>query len=195
MSTTTDGRRARGDATRRKVAREAADVATLHGLDSLSVGGLAAATGVSKSGILTVFANREAIQLAAIAEARRVVIAEVVAPVWSTEPGAPRLRALVESWAAYARRRVFPGGCFLVTSSSEFGAQEGPIADAVRALKQEWLDLLAVDAVAAGGDGRTVAFQLDAFLAAGITRSVLFDSEAELDLALACALDAIAALA
>ncbi|KAA1424777.1 TetR/AcrR family transcriptional regulator [Mumia zhuanghuii] len=195
MSTTTDGRRARGDATRRKVARQAADTATMHGLDSLSVGGLATATGVSKSGILTVFENREAIQLAAIGEARRVVIAEVVAPVWSAEPGAKRLRALVESWAAYVRRRVFPGGCFLVTSSAEYGAQAGPVADAVRALKHEWLDLLAADVAAAGGDGRTVAFQVDAFLAAGITRSVLFDSDDELDLALACALDVIDALA
>jgi len=172
----------------------AADEATLHGLDSLSVGGLATATGVSKSGILTVFANREAIQLAAVSEARRVVVAEVVAPVWSSEPGAARLRALVESWAAYARRRVFPGGCFLVSASAEFGAQVGPLADAVRDLKREWLELLATEAEAAGGDGRTVAFQVDAFLSAGITRSVLFDSDEELDLALECALDVVASL-
>lgn len=194
MSSRTDGRRARGDATRRKVAREAADAATLHGLDSLSVGGLATATGVSKSGILTVFTNRESIQLAAVSEARRVFVAEVVAPVWSAQPGAPRLRALAESWAAYARRRVFPGGCFLVTSAAEYGAQDGPVADAVRALKREWLDLLASEAEEAGGDGRAVAFQLDAFLAAGITRSVLFDADAELELALSCALAVVAAL-
>ena len=44
-------------------------IATTHGLDSITVGALATATGVSKSGILTVFGNREAIQLAAVAEA------------------------------------------------------------------------------------------------------------------------------
>jgi len=89
---------------------------------------------------------------------------------------------------------VFPGGCFLVSASAEFGAQIGPLADAVRDLKREWLDLLATEAETAGGDGRTVAFQVDAFLSAGITRSVLFDSDEELDLALECALDVVASL-
>ncbi|MGH1564289.1 TetR/AcrR family transcriptional regulator [Mumia sp. DW29H23] len=194
MSMTTDGRRARGDATRQKVARYAADQATLHGLDSVSVGQLATATGVSKSGILTVFENREAIQLAAIAEARRVFVAEVVAPVWTVEAGAPRLRALVESWAAYVRRHVFPGGCFLVTTSAEYGAQQGGVADAVRALKREWLEVLASDAALAGGDGRKAAFALDAFLAAGSVRHALFEDDAELELAVSCAFDVIDAL-
>ncbi|MBW9214478.1 TetR/AcrR family transcriptional regulator [Mumia sp. zg.B53] len=194
MTATTDGRRARGDASRQKVARCAADVATLHGLDSVSVGRLATATGVSKSGILTVFENREAIQLAAIAEARRVFISEVIAPVWSAGSGSRRLTALVESWAAYVRRRVFPGGCFLVTTSAEYGAQHGAVADAVRRLEREWLDLLAADAEAAGGDGRTVAFQLDAFLSAGSVRYALFEDDEELGLAVGCALDVIGAL-
>ncbi|KHL10591.1 AcrR family transcriptional regulator [Mumia flava] len=192
--TTADGRRLRGDATRRRVARYAADAATLGGLDALSVGRIAGDTGLSKSGILTVFPNREAIQLAAVREGRRVFVEEVVTGAWSTEPGARRLRALVQSWAAYVRRRVFPGGCFLVAASAEFGAQDGAVADAVRALKREWLDLLAADAVTAGGDGPRVAFQLDAFLAAGNTRFVLFGDESELDLAVACALEVIDAL-
>ncbi|MGZ4475674.1 MAG: TetR/AcrR family transcriptional regulator, partial [Nocardioides sp.] len=80
--TATDGRRARGDATRQAVARAAADLATMAGLDSISVGQLATATGVSKSGILTVFPNREAIQLAAVAEARRVYVDAVIRPAW-----------------------------------------------------------------------------------------------------------------
>ncbi|WP_449561141.1 TetR/AcrR family transcriptional regulator [Mycolicibacterium mageritense] len=79
-----DGRRARGDATRRLVARAAADIATTHGLDGITVGGLSASTGVSKSGILTVFGNREAIQLAAVAEARRVYIDVVIRPALSS---------------------------------------------------------------------------------------------------------------
>ena len=47
-------------------------IATTHGLDSITVGALASATGLSKSGILTVFGNREAIQVAAVAEARNI---------------------------------------------------------------------------------------------------------------------------
>ena len=69
---TTDDRRLRGERTRRTAARAAADIATTHGLDSVTVGSLAAATGLSKSGILTVFGTREEILVAAVAEARRV---------------------------------------------------------------------------------------------------------------------------
>ena len=114
-----DGRRARGDATRKRVAREAAMIATVSGLDSITVGLLAERTGVSKSGILTVFGNREAIQVAAVAEARRIYQEVVVGPVWSEPPGAERLRALLGSWVDYLRAGVFPGGCFFAGRSVE----------------------------------------------------------------------------
>ena len=88
MTKTVDGRRARGDVTRALVAREAAMTATVSGLDSITVGGLAAATGVSKSGILTVFGSRENIQVAAVTAARRIFRTQS-----SHRPGAPGLAA------------------------------------------------------------------------------------------------------
>ena len=44
----------------------------------------------------------------------------VIAPVADMEPGLGRLRALCDSWLAYSRRRVFPGGCFFYAVSAEF---------------------------------------------------------------------------
>ncbi|WP_157108757.1 TetR/AcrR family transcriptional regulator, partial [Aldersonia kunmingensis] len=167
MAAEPDGRRARGDRTRHKAARYAADLATVYGLDSISVGQLAAGTGLSKSGILTVFDGREAIQLAAIAEARAIFIAEVVTPAWHLEPGVVRLRAFVDNWLTYVRARVFPGGCFLAATSAEYAGRDGEVADAVRALKQDWLRLLESQLLAGGPDGETernrarrIAFQL-----------------------------------
>lgn len=187
-----DGRRARGDLTRRTAARKAADIATTHGLDSITVGSLATATGLSKSGILTVFGSREAIQVAAVAEARRVYVAEVVAPAWPTSPGRDRLRALMESWVAYLRARVFPGGCFVSVVSVEYGHRDGAVADAVRALKREWLDLLERELREAGaGDPVDDAFRIDALLTAGHARRELFDDDAELDRARRLALAVI----
>ncbi|MFZ2177348.1 MAG: TetR/AcrR family transcriptional regulator [Rhodococcus sp. (in: high G+C Gram-positive bacteria)] len=145
-----DGRRARGDLTRRRAARAAADIATTHGLDSISVGSLAQATGLSKSGILTVFGSREAIQLAAVAEARHVYIDTVIAPTWREPPGTVRLRALLDTWLAYLLEQVFPGGCFISATSVEYGHRDGPVADAVRQLKAEWLHLLEQQLGAAG---------------------------------------------
>jgi AcrR family transcriptional regulator len=185
-----DGRRERGDATRRRTARYAADLASIGGLEAVTVGRLATGTSLSKSGILTVFGNREAIQLAAVAEARRVYVQHVVAPAWHREPGLSRLRGILDNWFTYVTDRVFPGGCFLLTTSAEYAAHEGPVADAVRALKQEWLDLLedeldvVLPATAAGRRRATeVAFEIDAFLSAAHLRFRLMDDEDALPLA------------
>lgn len=177
-----DGRRARGDLTRRTAARKAAEIATTHGLDSITVGSLARATGLSKSGILTVFGNREAIQVAAVAEARTIYLEAVVGPAWGREPGGPRLRALVDYWVAYLRAEVFPGGCFIVASTAEYGRREGAVADAVRALKREWLDLLESELREAGVENPAVdAFRIDAYLCAANVHRELFGREQELD--------------
>jgi AcrR family transcriptional regulator len=193
--TPVDGRRARGERTRRTAARKAADIATTHGLDSITVGTLAEATGLSKSGILTVFGSREAIQVAAVAEARRVYRDTVIAPVWDTEPGAPRLRALVESWIGYLRAGVFPGGCFVSATATEYGHRTGPVADAVRRLKREWLDLLEADLAAAGSPSPVDdAFRIDAMLTAGNVRRELLGDDADLDRARRLALQVVDAV-
>jgi AcrR family transcriptional regulator len=180
-----DGRRARGDRTRTATATAAAEIATVTGLDSISMSGLARATGFSPSGILTVFDNREAIQLAAVERARERFVAEVVTPSWGARPGLPRLRKLVDNWFDYVDRRVFPGGCFLVATSVEYGAQQGPVADAVRELKQTWLNLLEGELRVGAGDSRRArdrarmtVFRLDAFMvAADIATRLTGDGE------------------
>lgn len=192
MAPPADGRRVRGDATRAAVARAAADLATVQGLDSISVGQLATVSGISKSGILTVFPNREAIQIAAVAGARKVYIDTVMAPAYATETGKPRLRALVEAWVGYLQADTFPGGCFLAAASVEYGHRHGPVAEAVRALKREWLAALEAEFEAAGSaDPVTDAFRLDALLEAGNNRRGIFWDDSELDRARSLALDLI----
>jgi AcrR family transcriptional regulator len=187
-----DGRRVRGDLTRRRAARAAADIATTHGLDSISVGSLAQATGLSKSGILTVFGNREAIQLAAVAEARQVYVDTVIAPALREPAGEARLGALLDAWLAYLLDQVFPGGCFISATSVEYGHRDGPVADAVRELKAEWLHLLEQQLAAAGSSfPEDDAFRIDAFLAMGNARRELFGDEAELARARALALEVV----
>lgn len=177
----TDGRRARGDLTRRTAARRAAMIATVSGLDAITVGGLAADTGLSKSGILTVFPNREAIQLAAVAEARAIYIETVIRPAWGAEPGRERLEAIFDQWVSYVLAETFPGGCFLANTSVEFGHREGPVADAVRALKREWLDLLEAELATAGSaDPAEDAFLIDAYFDAANARLQLFGDDAAL---------------
>jgi AcrR family transcriptional regulator len=187
-----DGRRARGDVTRRTAARKAAEIATTHGLDSITVGSLAKATGLSKSGILTVFGSREAIQVAAVAEARQIYRESVIAPAWIQEPGRPRLRALMDCWVAYLQAEVFPGGCFIVATTAEYGSRDGAVADAVRRLKREWLDLLESELRVAGiADPPGAAFRIDAYLCAANAHRELLGSEEQLAWARNLALDII----
>jgi AcrR family transcriptional regulator len=179
---TVDGRRARGDATRRMVARAAARIATVEGLDSITVGGLASVTGVSKSGILTVFGTREAIQIAAVAEARRLYQEWVVLPAWSEPAGLARLTALIEHWVTYTKADVFPGGCFISATSVEYGHRDGPVAESVQRLKREWLDLLEAELAAADSKNPADdAFRIDSYLCMGNTRWQLYGDASEID--------------
>lgn len=156
-------------------------VATVSGLDSITVGGLASATGVSKSGILTVFGSRESIQVAAVGEARKIFREAVMAPAWDAAPGAARLHAILDAWLVYQRGEVFRGGCFLTATSVEYGHRDGPVADSVRALKREWLDLLAADLATAGHrEPDDAAFRIDALLAAANTMRQLFGGDSHL---------------
>lgn len=156
-------------------------IATTHGLDSITVGALATATGVSKSGVLTVFGNREAIQIAAVAEARHIYRETVLAKVYEAAPGAPRLRAFIDVWTDYLLAGVFRGGCFIAATTAEYGRRDGPVADEVRKLKRGWLTFLETELTAAGSTNPAVdAFKIDAFLNAGNARRELFADDTEL---------------
>lgn len=168
----------------------AAHLATVSGLESVTVGRLAAETGLSKSGILTVFPNRVAIQLAAIDAARSVFSDHVVGPALGHDPGPERLGIVVDHWFTYVQRRVFPGGCFFVTVANEYGAQHGEVADAVREAITAWRAFLEGDLLVGEPDTedsrRTAhkdAFRLDAYLTAANTRYAADRSEADLDMA------------
>lgn len=197
-----DGRRARGDITRRRAARCAADIATVSGLESISVARIAAETGLSKSGILTVFDNRKALQLAAIDEARDVFVRHVISPAWGVEPGLPRLRAYVNNWFAYVSAGVFTGGCFLVSTSSEFAGQHGDIHDAIRDLKRTWIQFLEGE-LSVGRSSSVesrrlvvdVAFKLDSFMTGANIRFALLEDSDELLRAKDCCLTLLESLA
>ena len=171
-------------------------IATTHGLDSITVGALASATGVSKSGILTVFGTREAIQVAAVAEARRLYREWVIEPAWDAAPGRERLASLIRHWVAYAKADRFPGGCFVAATSVEFGHRDGPVAESVQRLKREWLDLLEAELTAAGSPSPSDdAFRIDSYLTMGNTRHQLFGDASEIDRAGRLALELIGARA
>jgi AcrR family transcriptional regulator len=78
METRTDGRLVRGDQTRRAVLRRAVDIASIDGLEGLSIGRLAGELEISKSGLFAHFGSKEELQLATIRAARRIYADAVV---------------------------------------------------------------------------------------------------------------------
>src|SRR5215470_18152443 len=95
--------RADGERTRGAILRAAASLATVDGLEGLSIGHLAAATGISKSGLYAHFGSKQDLQLATVEEAERILDAEVVQPALAARPGLNQLAAACEAFFSYVQ--------------------------------------------------------------------------------------------
>jgi AcrR family transcriptional regulator len=177
----TDGRVRRGDRTRRVVLARAGDLASVEGLDGLSIGRLAADLEISKSGLIAHFGTKEGLQLATIRAARAIFVHSVIEPTLQAPPGMGRLRALLDAWLQYSSDRRFPGGCFFARASHEYAARPGAVRDALAVIDEEWLGLIAETIAGAQGAGDIradvdpiqLAFDLDAYLDSANLRSLL----------------------
>jgi AcrR family transcriptional regulator len=159
---------------------EAARLATVDGLDGLSIGGLATAIGMSKSGLYAHFGSKEDLQLATIASARETFAAEVFVPAMEAPQGVRRLYAACDAFLSHVERRVFPGGCFFAVAAADVGTRPGPVRDAVAAQQRDWLQLLerlvrkAMESdELSPDDPAQVAFELNAVLVSASTSFVL----------------------
>ncbi|SEH01634.1 DNA-binding transcriptional regulator, AcrR family [Nonomuraea solani] len=139
--------------TRAAILDRSVGIASLEGLEGLTIGRLATELGMSKSGVLGHFGSKEALQLAVLDRAGQIFRTEVWEPALPAAPGLARLRVLCEAWISYLERGVFPGGCFFVAAAHEFDGRPGPVRDAVAARFDAWrarLDKEAGRAVDAG---------------------------------------------
>lgn len=150
--------------TRRRILALAADMASVEGLEGLTVGKLAAALGMSKAGVIGHFGTKLELQLATLDHAAEVFRVEVWSPAERMRAGMPRLVAICGSWMDYAGRPAFPGGCFLAAASFEFDSRPGPVRDALGTYLRRWHDTLVreISVAVAAGDlpARTNADQL-----------------------------------
>jgi AcrR family transcriptional regulator len=127
-----DGRRRRGNATRESILQAAADLASVEGLEGLTIGRLATELQMSKSGLFAHFGSKEELQLATIDAARRRFVDHVVRPSRDLPRGRARLEALLEDWLKYFRAEVFTGGCFFCNIQAEFDSRpDNAVRDAI----------------------------------------------------------------
>ena len=172
VTTRTRKPRSDGERSRSAILREAAKLATVEGLDGLSISRLASAVGMSKSGLFAHFGSKEELQLATIAAASEVFTQEVVEPAASAPNGLERLRQLSENFLRHIAGDAFPGGCFFASVAAELDTHPGPVRDVAMQFVSGWLTLLesaardaqAEGSIAADEDPAQLAFEVDAYL-------------------------------
>jgi AcrR family transcriptional regulator len=152
-----DGRRARGDSTRRAILRHAMQLASAEGLENLSIARLAGELGMSKSGLFAHFGSKEELQLSTLRAARRVFSDEAIRPAAAAEPGLERLLVLISSWLDYIAGDVFAGGCLFMEAAAEFDNRPGPVRDLIAETMGMLLALLAEEATEAVTRGELAA--------------------------------------
>ena len=183
--------RADGERTRSAILRAAASLATVDGLEGLSIGHLAASIGMSKSGLYAHFGSKQELQLATVEEAGRIFELEVVRPALAAPAGLAQLAALCEAFFDHLRRRTFPGGCFFAGAALEMGTRPGPVKEAIVAFQSGFVALIrgfaatamAREELPADEDPDRLAFELNGIMLATDTNFVLHDDPAVLDLA------------
>jgi AcrR family transcriptional regulator len=164
--------------------RLAVDIASVDGLEGLSLGTLATGAKLSKSGVVALFGTKEQLQLAAIEAAREIFVDAVIAPALAVAGGRARLDALLEGWIQYSETRVFAGGCFFAAAMAEVGSRPGPLRDAVATHMEAWADTLrrvinrAVDRgeLTPRADTDQLVFEIRALLDGANTDSLLLGS-------------------
>jgi AcrR family transcriptional regulator len=165
-------RRSDGERSREAILRGATELATLEGLEGLSIGGLADHIGMSKSGLYAHFGSKEELQLATIEKAQEIFDWEVGRPARDQPEGLPRVLGMADAYLSYLERRVFPGGCFFAAADAEFATREGRVrqklqefaADGRRALVETIGDAQARGQLDAEIDTDQLAFEIDALL-------------------------------
>jgi AcrR family transcriptional regulator len=183
--------RADGQRTRAAILRQAADLATVNGLDGLTIGTLADTLRMSKSGLYAHFKSKEELQLATVEEAGRIFGEQVITPALRAEPGIGRLVAVCDAFFDYLQRRCFPGGCFFAVTALEMGSRPGRVKERVAQIQGGFVDMLrqnAADAIRQKQLDTTenpdaLAFELNGVILAADVHFVLHGNEAALDTA------------
>jgi AcrR family transcriptional regulator len=163
---------AQTEQTRRDILARAVDLASVEGLDGLTVGRLADAIFMSKSGLFAHFGSKEELQLAVVETAREIFVREVLSGAEEAGPGLCRLASLARAWLSYVEKGLFRGGCFFAAVSSEVDDKPGRVRDRVVDLTRSWIQILeaqGADAIDSGElTGETapdqLAFEIHAFV-------------------------------
>lgn len=123
----------KGDDTRQRILQEGLRLVSELGLEALTIGELAKATNLSKSGLFRHFQSKENLQVEVLGAAAAHFRQVVVAPTLEQPPGLARLRELYRRWLGWMRgTEHLPKGCTFPGAGCEFDDRKGPVRDALQ---------------------------------------------------------------
>jgi AcrR family transcriptional regulator len=132
----------KGERTRAAILGEALKLVSKAGLEGLTIGTLADATGMSKSGLFAHFGSREELLLAVLDHGQKEFVEVVLKPALDKPRGVPRLKAMFVNWLDWTESADLPGGCPMIGGASEFDDKPGPVRDMLAAGQRAWIDTL-----------------------------------------------------
>ena len=151
----------KGAGTRATILVRALDIASVDGLEGLTIGRLAGELEMSKSGVFAHFGSKQDLQLATVAAAAERFRTAVIDPALRAPDGALRLRAMATAYLDHLEGNDYSGGCFWAATSAEYDDRPGPVRDAIAAALEAWLGELERQARVAGSpDPDRFAFEL-----------------------------------
>jgi AcrR family transcriptional regulator len=128
---------------REPILERAVQLASVHGLNGLTIGSLAEHVGMSKGGISAHFKSKTALQLEVVTKASELMIEHVISPARKKPAGLARLKAFDAAWWKYLENRVFEGGCFFTNAILELDdISENEVAAAVQSHYQRLISYL-----------------------------------------------------
>ena len=142
----------KGQQTKIAIVDAAMGLATQIGLEGLSIGALAEATHMSKSGVFAHFGSREELQISVIHQYFSQFEQDVFYPALSKPRGLPRVKALFDNWMKRVAVEI-QSGCIFISGAVEFDDRPGPVRDALATSVQTWLGAMNRAIVLAKGCG------------------------------------------
>jgi AcrR family transcriptional regulator len=163
---------AKGEKTKGKILERAASLASVCGLEDMSIGKLAKATGLSKSGLFAHFNSKENLQTQVIQWVATMFAEQVMRPAFKEPRGIPRILAIFENWKNWIDGNSLPGGCVMIASSTEFDDKPGAVRDEIVCMMNELMQSLTRTAqlaieeghFKANTDPRQFAFEFESLL-------------------------------
>ncbi|XDD46618.1 TetR/AcrR family transcriptional regulator [Leptospira sp. WS39.C2] len=128
----------KGEETKSLILDRAVQIASVHGLEGLTIGSLAEELGMSKSGLFAKFSSKENLQIDVLRKGSELFRRFVLYPTLKTKPGISRIRNAFANWLDWSNRSDLPGGCLFLASSSEFDDKPGVVRDHLRKIQISW---------------------------------------------------------